>query len=187
MAYITALIATVVCLSITSYLVWQRSKYRVVQREGGCKSPPQYPHKDPFFGIDLFLRYGKAVSQNTLLEELQQYHERFGKTYQWVIWGSSAISSIEPENIKTVFSTNSDIWGNEPVRLSAMDPWVGRGFITADGPDWEDSHTLLKPSFRRANITNLRPFENSLQELLVLIPRDGSTVDLQVLFSKLVS
>jgi hypothetical protein len=186
MAYFAALIATVVCLSITC-LVWQRLKFRVVRREGGCKLPPKYPHKDPILGIDRLFRRWKAISQNRFLEEFDQSYQRLGKTFKGVSLGCTAIDSIEPDNLKAVFATNSNMWGNGPIRLRAMSPWVGRGFITVDGLDWQDSHTLLKPSFHRANIANLKPFENSLQQLLALIPRDGSTVDLQVLFSKLVS
>jgi hypothetical protein len=186
MAYITAVTATGVCL-LALILFWQRLKYRAVQREHGCQPPSQYPHKDPFFGIDLFLRLGKAVVEHRQLELFQQLHRELGKTYAWNWWGTEAIHSIEPENIKTVFATKANDWGNAPIRLRSGGPWVGRGFITVDGPDYEESHWLLKPSFRRSNISNLEPFETCLQELLGQIPKDGSIVDLQVLFSKLVS
>jgi hypothetical protein len=186
MAYITALAATGVC-SLVLLFFWQQLKYRALQREHGCQPPSQYPHKDPFFGVDLFLRLGKAAVENRQLKLLQHLHRELGKTYGWNWWGSRAIHSIEPENIKTVFATKANDWGNEQMRLPSGGPWVGRGFITADGPDYEESHRLLKPSFRRSIISELEPFEACLQELLDQIPKDGSVVDLQVLFSKLVS
>jgi hypothetical protein len=88
-AYITSLTATGVFL-LALLLFWQRLKYRAVQRENGCQPPSQYPHKDPFFGIDLFLRLGKAVVENCQLKLSQQLHQ---ETWQNVcvelvgIWG----------------------------------------------------------------------------------------------------
>jgi len=73
----------------------------------------------------------------------------------------------------------------QPLRLQSMNPFVGQGFISMDGPKWEQSMSMLKPSFKRSNISNFEPFEKCLKQMIQQIPRDGSTVDLQSHFSNL--
>ena len=65
-----------------------------------------------------------------------------------------AIDSIRPENLQTVWVSKFKDWGVEPVGLPAQNPFWGRGFITMDGPRWEYSRALLKPSFDKANVTD---------------------------------
>ena len=55
-----------------------------------------------------------------------------------------------------------------------------------DGPRWEHSRALLKPSFNKANMTDLSVFEGYVKMVVDQIPKDGSTVDLQPLFFNLV-
>jgi len=110
-----------------------------------------------------------------------------GRTFSTLSFGTKVICSIEPENLKTAWVTKFEDWGVQSSRLPALGPFVGRGFLTTDGPHWEHSRALLKPSLRRANISNLEPFERSLQEMMGKIPRDGTTIDLQAFFFDLVS
>ena len=91
-----------------------------------------------------------------------------------------------PENLQTVWVTKFKDWGVEPVRLPAMGTFCGRGLLTTEGPRWEYSRALLKPSFTKANMTDLSVFEGYVRLVLDQIPRDGSTVDLQPLFFNLV-
>jgi cytochrome P450 len=44
---------------------------------------------------------------------------------------------------------------------------------------------LVRPNFTRAQVADLGTFEPHIQEMISLIPRDGSTVDLQPLFFSL--
>jgi len=137
--------------------------------------------------LDLFIRNGYKIVNNTYLPDLVERYQKIGRTWSALDFGSGMIASVEPENLKAVWSTNSQDWGVQSVRLKAMMPFVGQGFISMDGPKWEQSMNMLQPSFRRSNISDLEPFEKCLGEMIRQIPTNGSTVDLQVYFSNLVS
>jgi len=58
----------------------------------------------------------------------------------------------------------------------------GHGIFTTDGKEWEESRALLRPSFSRSLVGDLKTFESHISKMIARIPRDGSTVDLQELF-----
>lgn len=57
--------------------------------------------------------------------------------------------------------------------------------MTTDGSFWEHSRALIRPTFARAQIANLSTLEVHVSRMIDLIPKDGSTVDLQPLFARL--
>jgi hypothetical protein len=65
-----------------------------------------------------------------------------------------------------------------------MKPMVELGIFTADGKDWQHSRAMLRPNFVKDQVADLRSFEDHIQDLLKLIPRDGSTVELQQIFRR---
>ena len=173
------------CILI-AYYIFKAQQVRILARANGCQPPRRYPHKEPFLGLDVFFQTGKALAEHRYLPEIWQRYTKLGRTFETLHFGSRLISSIEPENLKAIWVTNFADWGVQPVRLRYLNPFCGRGFITTDGPEWERSRVLLKPSFQKAVISDLSPLENSLQMLIERIPNDGSTVDLQPLFFSLV-
>ena len=179
---------SVLCIFIP-YFIWQRQKppTSALARSSNCRPPPQYPLIDRIFGLDLFFKNVKAISENRFLPTLQERYAKMGWTFGALSFGTRVISSIEPENLKTAWAVKFDDWGVQSSRLPALGPFVGRGFLSTDGPEWEHSRALLKPSLRRIHIANLEPFERSLQQMMSKIPKDGSTIDLQALFFDLVS
>ncbi len=70
----------------------------------------------------------------------------------------------------------------EPIRKTVNQGWMGDGIFVSDGPIWKQSRTLLKPAFSKNQYGNLSSFDVHVKRLLALIPRDESTVDLQLLF-----
>lgn len=97
-----------------------------------------------------------------------------------------AIKSIRPEHLQTIWVAEFKDWAVEPARLPAQSPFCGRGYITTDCPRREHTRALLKPSFNKANMTDLSTFGGYVRMALDQIPRDGSTGDLQSLFFNLV-
>lgn len=186
MGYFSILCVSGLCLLATYYVI-QVQHRRGFARANGCRPPKKYPHKDPILGLDLFFQTGKTLQENRYLPELTKRYGELGSTFQSKSLGSFVINSIRPENIQAVWSTMFKDWGVGPVRLPAQDPFCGHGFITTDGPEWEHSRALLKPSFNRANAIDLPTLESYLKKLIDKIPRDGSTVDLQPLLFSLVS
>jgi cytochrome P450 len=95
------------------------------------------------------------------------------------------ISTIEPENVKTVLSTNFKDFTLGPRRARAFVPVFGHGIFDTDGAAWERSRAMIRPSFTRSQVADLDTFETHISHLIDAIPRDGSTVDLQELFFSL--
>lgn len=46
----------------------------------------KYPHKDPFFGADVFILNIKAITKHQFLETVTKRHDEVGETYQLKCW-----------------------------------------------------------------------------------------------------
>ena len=184
----TSLLSLLTCFvaAFAAYRLHITYRLRLAAQKHGCQSATRYKHKDPVFGLDIFLRSGDAITKNQFLVEHQRRYDTYGHTFEALNFGSRAIYSVHPENIRAVFSKNAADWGIQPLRLRHMSPFCGTGFITTDGPDWKLSHVLLKPSFHRSNISDFGPLEEHLRMLLEQIPKDGSKFDLQPYILRLV-
>ena len=185
MALFSKILLSGLCTLLATYFfsVWRRRSHA---RANGCRPPRHYPHRDPILGLDLFLRTGKLFRDNTYLQDLVRRYDELGRTFETNLLGSPSINTIEPENLRTVYVSRFKEWGVEPVRLPAQEPFCGRGFITTDGPAWEHSRALLKPSFDKTNIADLSTLKKGLDMLIAQLPRDGSAVDLQPILFNLV-
>lgn len=172
-------------LTVT-YVLIQRWHYNTKSTANGCSPPKAYPHKDPILGIDLFLSTGKAIQEHTYLHELTRRYNTLGTTFRSKSLGAESVATIEPANLQAVFSSNFSDWGVEPVRLPAQAPFCGKGFITTDGPIWEHSRSLLRPSFNKSNAVDLDALETGVSKVIARIPRNGDTVDRQPLIFSLV-
>lgn len=71
----------------------ERSKrQREISQQHGCEAIRiKYPHKDPFFGVDLFLRNLKAVYKHQFLETVTKRHAEVGETYQLNMLGTIGV------------------------------------------------------------------------------------------------
>lgn len=184
MHYLNILVAAS-SIAIT-YFLFRRWQYYVASVSNGCSPPRPYPHKDPLLGIDLFFGTGKALQEHRYLQELTKRYTKLGTTFRSKSLGAETIATIEPDNLQAVFSTNFSDWGVEPVRLPAQAPFCGKGFITTDGPIWEKSRSLLRPSFNKSNAVDLSALEEGVIQVFQKIPRDGKKFDMQPLIFSLV-
>ena len=157
-----------------------------LMRKYDCKAPKKYPQKDPLLGLDLVYATAQSAREGRFQESLQHRHETHGRTFQTTILGATVIYTIDPRVVSTVFSSAADRFGAAPIRLPPAECLVGKGIFTTDGTEWACSRELIKPCFARARVTDLTFLEVHVDRLLELIPRDGSTVDLQALFRLLV-
>ncbi len=186
MGYLSIVWLSGVCI-LAAYYITKVQRRRMLARANGCQPPRKFPHKDPILGLDLFFKAGKLFEENRYLPELVKRYKENGNTFETKSLGSFTINSIAPENLQTVFVSKFKDWGVQPVRLPAQDPFCGHGFITTDGPEWEHSRALLKPSFNKANMSGLPNLDKYLKMVINRIPRNGSAVDFQPLLFKLVS
>jgi len=47
-----------------------------------------------------------------------------------------------------------------------------------DGETWSESRALLRPQFLKQRLSDLQIFENHVNEMITLLPTDGSTIDI---------
>ncbi|ORY17101.1 putative cytochrome P450 alkane hydroxylase [Clohesyomyces aquaticus] len=160
-----------------------RIYYARLAHHHGCKPARLLPQGERVLGLSLFKEQMKASMEARLLPLMVQRHRDNGNTFKGSIMGREFITTIEPENIKAVLSTNFKDY--KLGREDALGPLLGRGIFTSDGARWEHSRALLRPSFTRDQISDLDLLETHVSHLLALIPRDGATVDLQPLFFRL--
>jgi cytochrome P450 len=175
----TYLLYTVLRVATTAY---RRSAF---SRANGCKPIPSYPHKDPVFGLDVFFEGAKLLKAGQYCSRVQ---ERYGlvnngvNTFSQILLGKRIVVTGEPENIKAILATKFKDFNYPRLRKDALQPLFGHGIFTTDGKQWEDSRSLLRPSFTRSLIGDLAVFESHVSKMIDRIPRDGSTVDIQKLF-----
>ena len=161
--------------------------YRKVLRDNGCAEPPKYPHKDPIFGIDLFLEIKKAFEDGHFLEINKKHYDSFGKSFKANAFGSTTIKTVDPEVSKLVFSTQFNKFGLQPLRHETAKNLFGNGIIVVDGPSWAHARKLIRSSFEVVHISNFENLGQFVDRFMDLLPQDGSTIDLLPLFKRLVS
>ncbi|KAF3484248.1 uncharacterized protein GIQ15_03572 [Arthroderma uncinatum] len=151
-------------------------------KEHGCKPPPAYPDFDPIFGLGLVLAAVKSGKKDTFLEDIWKRYQKYGNTFSSNLTGLPIITTCEPENVKTVLAVKFADFQLPPRRKAGFRDLFGNGVFTTDGSEWEHSRAMLRPNFTRTQIADLNMFEKHVNELIELIPKDGSTIDLQDLF-----
>lgn len=158
-----------------------RGNRRAIVSKHGCQPPPRFPSKDPIFGLDFVLKNVRTFRNHVYLQELLNRYRVLGTTYSVRVFSRRGIITCDPENIKTILSTRFKDYslGN---RTAIMGPLLGKGIFVNDGEQWSHSRALLRPNFVRDQIADLGMLEEHLKNLLALVPRDGTTVDLQELF-----
>lgn len=158
---------------------WHRRQFAGAH---GCQPVVFSLSKDPFFGLDLLPGTLRAIRENRILTRSLENFKLHGNTFRVKELHTSAILTIEPENIKTVLSLNFKDY-RLGYRLGAFKPLLGEGIFDTDGDHWAASRALIRPSFNRDQVADLTSFEELTQDLFALLPRDGTTVvDLQDLF-----
>jgi cytochrome P450 len=154
-------------------------------KQHGCKPGKQVLNRDPILGLDLIFQFLRWRREHRILEQLQLLYTRLNRnTYVLKIMRQQLIFTTEVENIKTILSLNFDSWGIGKSR-EIMVPFLGRGIFSADGVHWRHSRDMLRPIFVRSQLNDVSMLEYHVKHIIQAIPRDGSTVDLQKLFTRL--
>ena len=172
------------------YKVQQRLSLSVrhdpIIKEYGCKPIRRFPEvENPFFEWRFLANTMKAYRKHRLMELIQDRYSRLGYTIRPKMMFRYIYHTAEPDNIKTILATKFSDWSLPDGRKRRLIPLLGQGIFTSDGAAWQHSRDLLRPNFSRTQVRDLDTFETHIQHLLVAIPRDGSTIDLQDLFFRL--
>jgi cytochrome P450 monooxygenase len=160
-----------------------------VEWRKGYKPVPRYPQWIPIMGFDIAVSMAKSLRDHTFLLWLRKLHETgpgTSKTFTIDFLGRHVIHTIEPENMKALSATVWKDFGVEPLRRNsgASMPFADKGVNTTDGHDWAFSRFLIKPYFLREAFSNTDRLQVHTDNLLSLIPLDGSTFDMQTLMQR---
>ena len=183
-----ALLAAVV-LALLYTVYWHLTvgaKRRALIKQHGCLPITTYPTKDPILGLDNFRANREAFKAKRGLEAGANRFAELGVNTMFLsALGRKLIFTIEPENLKTVQALNFKHYSLGRRRKANFVPFLGLGIFTTDGAEWQHSRDMLRPNFVRSQISDLDTFESHISDLVKAIPRNGETVDLQVLFFQL--
>ncbi|KAI1407124.1 cytochrome P450 alkane hydroxylase-like protein [Hypoxylon sp. FL1857] len=162
-------------LLLAAYLFQQRRRRDAARRQRGCQPLVQHQPKEILMGLD----FQFAIHSD--IPSLHRFYQQYGNSFQVNTLASiPTILTIAPENVKLINSRDHE-WGIQPDRLPGMEFFCGQGFITTDGDVWRHSRALLKPSFAKRNLMDLSILSREMDKLLIELPNDGVTVDLQPL------
>jgi len=177
------LLAGLITRPLTSY-IWRTFQ----EWKKGCGTIPAYPQLDPVLGLDVAFAMVASLRKHTYLAWLRGLHAATkAKTIRYNILGTRFIHTAEPENMKAMFA--SPVWkdfGVGPLRRNnrATMPFADKGVGTVDGHEWEVSRAIIKPYFARDAVINTQRLEKHTDNLLNLVPRDGSAFDMQALMQR---
>ncbi|KAL4867624.1 hypothetical protein BDV12DRAFT_171037 [Aspergillus spectabilis] len=167
----------------TALFVLQEIHHRIQRRRNakkwGCKPAPVAP--TGFYGIPAFLQLAQAAKEKRWVEYIAARYDEYGYTFSQTMLGRVAISTIEPDNIKALLSSQFDDFCLG-TRHREFYPTLGDGIFTLDGAGWSHSRALLRPQFNRDQVADLDLMHGHVSRLIELVPKDGSTFDIQRLF-----
>ncbi|KAK1149559.1 hypothetical protein N8T08_005108 [Aspergillus melleus] len=110
------------------------------------------------------------------------FHEEGRRTFETSILGSTAIHTVEPENIQAMMATEFGNFELGKMRRGVLFPLIGNGISAADGMVWKHSRAILRPLFSKAQLMNLELEEKHTQDLLRELPvdKDGWTNQINI-------
>lgn len=156
--------------------------FRQARRQHGCKRPARYPHKD-WFGFDIIKERQLLEDQGRARSHFDRWFSTLGHTWENTIGGKRVINTINMENIRTVFNADMDTLGR--AGSFHKNDFLGPGIFSTDGPRWKFARDMIKPLFKKAEIQSNVMFKKHVDLFISLLPRDGSTIDVQPLLKKL--
>jgi cytochrome P450 len=176
--------------SLVAYISYQiiiRALHRYRVKRNGCAEPPNYPHKDPFLGTDLFSQYMDAFKSETFLLFNTRIFDTYGRTFKSNVLGTTTYRTIDPEVSKAVFATYASKFGLQPLRYETAKHLWGNGIIVVDGERWKHARALMRPSFETVHLANFERLKKHVGMFMELLPKNEETVDLMPLFLRLAS
>lgn len=155
-------------------------------RQHGCRPPRKRHTSDPILGLYYRIQDSRSAKEFRSLPAGLELHREYGETFCESTLFNTVLKTSNTDNIGVIFGSKANAFGVEPFRLPGMRGFCGEGLLTTDGPTWERSRSMIKPSFHRTNIAGMDAFKKSFHEMISRIAKDGSTIDLQPLLSLLV-
>ncbi|KAE8152169.1 putative cytochrome P450 alkane hydroxylase [Aspergillus avenaceus] len=164
-----------------SLLQYTQRRYQQRKRAQSLGCQPCPPGPPGLFGLRSFVKLLKEVKKKTWVEYIAAQYEIYGHTFKQTMLGSVMISTREPENIKALLATQFQDFCLG-TRHREMYPLLGDGIFNLDGDGWAHARGLLRPQFTRDQVADLDLMDGHISRMIDLIPKDGSSFDIQSLF-----
>lgn len=165
------------------------SIYRSIQHRckaalRGCQPPRRISNGFLGLGYSNYKTMVEYHDQNRFVDLLEERVRENGYTYEQVILGARSIVTVEPENIKAILATQFDDF-SLGIRRKTLGPFLGDGIFTLDGAGWSHSRAMLRPQFSRDQVADVGMLGRHVDQLIALMPADGTPFDIQELFFKM--
>lgn len=155
-------------------------------QQTGCFRARRYPHSDPFFGYDLYKQRQRALREGNLQALYTRHFNRLGKTWEEIFLDQCVINTMDIANHHYIHTVGFEEFGKPKARFKISAPILGNGIFKAEGAQWKQSRSIIKPIFAKADTENIDMMARHVDRFLALIPRDYSTFDIQPMLKKLV-
>ena len=119
------LVVVTLCFLILVYFYQSAALYlkrRKFQKDHGCLPPPKLPQIERLIGFDKMLENLDCWKRKTFLACQRSRFNTVGATYRANIAGSPTLFTVEPGNIKAIFSDRFDDFDVGWLRLRAFAP-----------------------------------------------------------------
>lgn len=136
-AYLPVALGCLVILVLASK-VQNYLEAQAFAQKNGTQPARKLPQWEQWVGIQNVLEMLRAARNHGILELGLRRYTAMGKTFETKALGRSFTHTIDPENIKTVLSTNFKDFGVGQ-RIDTLGPLLGSGIFTTDGAAWEHS------------------------------------------------
>lgn len=165
-------------------LAAKRLRQKAVLR--GCGTLPEYPHADPFLGLDLAVQTWRDFHAGSLSEGMRKRHERYGRTFRSNNLGSKCIYTVDPANILTITTSKFDDYGKS-AWVGEASKHIGNGVLMSEGEAWKQSRIRLRPIFSKMMLDETKLVEPHFERLRKQLGHQrGTIVDFQELSTRLI-
>jgi cytochrome P450 len=171
--------ALIIARFITLY---RRSQFR---RQHKSKAPPIAEQSPLLYGFDIPFKFVRWLRTGVFLQGTHRLALRSGRTFSLRILGENTVWTTSPSNIQAILSTQFSNFELSQSRINAFKPYTGDGIFSSNGTTWSHARAIVRPSLSKVHVQNLDIYERHFCNLSALIPRNGETVDLQELFSRM--
>lgn len=162
-------------------------KARKYARVHGCKPPRADRHWDPILGLDFVIKTIHSSRHRYQLEDLQKRFQRIGTTFSTYVLGETLIFTDDPKNVQAVLATHFDDFDVGKLRKQCTWKLMEGSIFVADGALWAHSRAIIRPNFVRKQVADLELMEQYVQKLIGHLPGDGTPINIQEYFSRMVS
>lgn len=136
--YQTLLSFTCLILSYWTYIYLTVSaSRRRFSASKGCKPVRKWRNKDPILGLDFLWASYEAIKEHRALNVIKDNLDHLGvNTASINIMTKTFITTIEPENLKSILASDFQSYSLGEGRKRLLVPVLGEGIFTMDGKEW---------------------------------------------------